>query len=132
MFLDASAIVAIIVREADCDSLAATLGAAKSVSISPIAKFEAALAIARIRKAPSVEAASREVDNFLALYRAKHIDITPQIGEVAVAAFARFGKGRGRASLNMGDCFSYACAKVLRVPLLCKGDDFVHTDIKIA
>ena len=32
----------------------------------------------------------------------------------------------------MGDCFAYACAKVHKVPLLCKGDDFVHTDIEIA
>ena len=41
-------------------------------------------------------------------------------------------KGRHRAALNMGDCFAYACAKMNRVPLLCKGDDFVHTDIRIA
>jgi len=32
----------------------------------------------------------------------------------------------------MGDCFSYACAKIHRVPLLFKGDDFIHTDIRIA
>ncbi len=32
----------------------------------------------------------------------------------------------------MGHCFFYACARQHRVPLLFKGDDFVHTDIRIA
>ena len=31
--------------------------------------------------------------------------------------------------LNFGDCFSYALAKSLDVPLLYKGDDFAQTDI---
>lgn len=39
------------------------------------------------------------------------------------------GKGRHRAGLNSGDCFSYALAKVSGTALLFKGDDFVHTDI---
>jgi len=51
----------------------------------------------------------------------------------ALEAFARFGKGQGhRAGLNMGDCFSYACAKMRNVPLLCKGNDFIHTDLSLA
>jgi ribonuclease VapC len=29
----------------------------------------------------------------------------------------------------MGDCFSYACAKAYRVPLLYKGNDFPQTDL---
>jgi ribonuclease VapC len=41
----------------------------------------------------------------------------------------RFGKGRHAASLNMGDCFSYALAKIRDFPLLFKGDDFSKTDI---
>ena len=32
----------------------------------------------------------------------------------------------------MGDCFSYALAKVSREPLLFKGDDFRKTDVKAA
>jgi ribonuclease VapC len=49
---------------------------------------------------------------------------------VARAAFSRFGKGRHPASLNYGDCFSYALAQVLGEPLLFKGDDFSQTDIR--
>jgi ribonuclease VapC len=47
---------------------------------------------------------------------------------------ARFGKGRGEppAVLNFGDLFAYALARHLDVPLLFKGDDFPHTDIRPA
>ncbi|OQM76196.1 toxin [Pseudaminobacter manganicus] len=53
-----------------------------------------------------------------------------QLAEVAVSAHARFGRGTGhRANLNLGDCFSYALARTRNLPLLFKGDDFIHTDI---
>ena len=45
-------------------------------------------------------------------------------------AFTRFGKGRHRAGLDYGDCFSYALAMVVGEPLLFKGDDFNHTDVE--
>ena len=47
-------------------------------------------------------------------------------------AFLRFGKGRHPAKLNYGDCFAYALAKSLGMPLLFKGEDFRHTDIRPA
>lgn len=49
----------------------------------------------------------------------------------AEKAFERFGKGRHPASLNMGDCFSYAVAAVAKAPLLFKGRDFSQTDLKL-
>jgi ribonuclease VapC len=49
----------------------------------------------------------------------------------AESAFERFGKGRHRASLNMGDCFSYAVSTVAKAPLLFKGQDFSKTDLKL-
>jgi ribonuclease VapC len=57
--------------------------------------------------------------------------IDREIALVAVEAFDRFGKGRHPAALNMGDCFAYACARQLDAPLLCKGNDFPRTDIKL-
>jgi ribonuclease VapC len=50
----------------------------------------------------------------------------------AMEAFLRFGKGRHPAGLNFGDCFSYATAKLAGQPLLCKGEDFAKTDIRLA
>jgi ribonuclease VapC len=50
--------------------------------------------------------------------------------DAAFGAFVVFGKGSGHpASLNFGDVFSYALAKVRGLPLLFKGNDFSETDI---
>ena len=49
--------------------------------------------------------------------------------DLAVRAILAFGKGRHPAKLNLGDCFAYALAKSLDVPLLFKGEDFARTDI---
>jgi ribonuclease VapC len=47
-------------------------------------------------------------------------------------AYREFGRAsRHAAGLNYGDCFSYALAAQFREPLLCKGNDFVHTDIQL-
>jgi ribonuclease VapC len=51
--------------------------------------------------------------------------------KVARKAFSKFGKGRHKANLNFGDCFSYALAKITGAPLLFKGNDFNRTDIKL-
>jgi ribonuclease VapC len=51
---------------------------------------------------------------------------------IAGDAYRRFGKGRHKARLNYGDCFSYALAKSLDLPLLFKGEDFRHTDVRPA
>jgi ribonuclease VapC len=61
------------------------------------------------------------------------VPIDAAIARKAVAAFAMYGKGRGHpAQLNLADCMSYACAKIHRVPLLFKGNDFSRTDIQVA
>ncbi len=61
------------------------------------------------------------------------ISFTPEQARLAFDALKRFGKGRGTmASLNFGDCFAYALAKELQAPLLCKSDDFAHTDLQPA
>lgn len=66
----------------------------------------------------------------LADLKAVRMAITPEIGEKAVAAMAKYGKGRGHpAQLNFGDCFSYAMAKAADVPLLYVGADFSRTDL---
>ncbi len=61
------------------------------------------------------------------------VAFTADHARLAREAYARFGKGsRSRARLNLGDCFSYALAKVKDEPLLFKGDDFTHTDVRAA
>ena len=64
MFVDASAIVAILTREPEADALADVLESARSPITSPIATLEAVLGVCRKRHA-SVEEAEKDVREFL-------------------------------------------------------------------
>jgi ribonuclease VapC len=132
MFIDASAIVAILTREPGADALADVLESARSPITSPIAMFEAALGICRKRHA-SVEEAEEDVREFLGVAGVRTVLIAEREAETALAAFSRYGRGRGHpAQLNLGDCFAYAMAKNHRTALLFKGEDFDKTDIPVA
>ena len=50
----------------------------------------------------------------------------------SVEAYRRFGKGRHPASLNFGDCMTYAVAILTGEPLLFVGSDFSKTDVGVA
>jgi ribonuclease VapC len=129
MFVDASAMVAILTREDDAEALADRLDAARRPITSGIAVFEATLGICRKRHS-SVEEAESDLREFLATAKVEVVDVTDQEASTALKAFARYGKGRGHpAQLNMGDCFAYAVAKSHDVELLYKGDDFSKTDL---
>ena len=131
MFVDASAICAILLGEDEMADFVARLEASKSSITSPLAIYEATLALAR--EIPGgVPAARRFVAQFLAEARIAVIALGEAEGDRALEAFDRCGKGRHPARLNMGDCFAYACARTHGVPLLFKGDDFGRTDIAIA
>jgi ribonuclease VapC len=132
MFVDASAIVAILTREPEADALTDILDQARSATTSPIAVFEAALGICRKRHA-SVEEAEQDVGEFLEMAGVRMVAITDKEAHTALAAFSRYGKGRGHpAQLNLGDCFAYAMAKNAQITLLFKGEDFDKTDIQPA
>lgn len=129
MFVDASAIVAILTAEPEADALADLLDAARSPVTSPIAVFEAALGICRKRHA-SVMEARQDVLEFLEAAAVRMVSVTGPEMETALDAFARYGKGTGHpAQLNLGDCFAYAVAKNHRISVLFKGDDFSKTDV---
>jgi ribonuclease VapC len=131
MFVDASAIVAILVEESDAASLTKRLEQAVAPCTSPIAIYEAAAGVARVRSV-EIRTAETILDRFLDQARVRVVPITAEIGRGALTAFERYGRGRHPAALNMGDCFAYACARVLDMPLLFKGDDFPLTDVTIA
>jgi ribonuclease VapC len=132
MFVDASAIVAILTREPEADALADLLDGARAPITSAIAIFEAALGICRKRHA-SVAEAEADVREFLALARVQVVPIGAHEAETALDAFGRYGKGRGHpAQLNLGDCFAYTVAQNHRTALLFKGADFSQTDIRAA
>ena len=132
MFVDASAIVAILTREPEADAFTDLLGGARSPITSPIAVFEATLGICRKHHA-SVEEAEADVRDLLATAGVRLVAITAKEGETALNAFSRYGKGRGHpAQLNLGDCSACAVARNYRASLLFKGNDFNKTDIRSA
>ena len=127
MVIDSSAIMAILLGEADADELAIALVADSNRWISAVTALESAIVI-EARKGP---AGARELD---LLFHHAEIEVIPMdVDQVALArsAWRRYGKGRHRANLNLGDCCSYALARSSGEPLLCKGDDFVHTDLHL-
>lgn len=71
------------------------------------------------------------LERFLQRNDIKTIPFTDEHAEIALDAFNRFGKGRHKASLNYGDCMTYATAYIAREPLLCVGEDFIHTDLPL-
>ena len=131
MFVDASAIIAIIGDEEDGPTLAARLGQAGKAYVSPIVIYEAIAGLAR-RRACTISQAEELVDLFMSEAGVETIEINARIGRDAIRAFEQYGTGRHKADLNMGDCFAYACANARRTSLLFKGNDFVHTDVEVA
>ncbi|TIX94604.1 MAG: type II toxin-antitoxin system VapC family toxin [Mesorhizobium sp.] len=141
MFLDASAITALILREADADRLLRRIETAETLYFSPSSAFEAILGIARRKsvaesgdQAPTppalIDQCRTIVIGFLAELKAVEVPLDAAIRELAVKAARDYGRYVGHpAKLNFGDCFSYACAKAYRVPLLYKGNDFLQTDL---
>ena len=132
MFVDASAMVAILTRGPEADRFSALLVKAKNPITSAIAIFEAAVGIARKRNV-SVQLVQRDLDVFLSAAKISVVEISAPEALEALSAFARYGKGQGHpAQLNLGDCFAYAVAKTNGVALLFQGDDFSKTDIAVA
>lgn len=128
MIVDASAIVAILGREPEADRLSTRLRAAPRRSTHPISIYEAVLAVERLTRG-TADRARALVDDFMSDLDVEVLGIGSAEAAAATDAFARYGKGRHPASLNMGDCFSYAVAKLRGAPLLYKGDDFALTDL---
>lgn len=132
MFIDASALVAIVAREPDHEELKRRLKGHQRRTISAFVVYEATLALSRIGGV-SLDDARALVMEFKKIFAVAEVNIEMRFAAVALDAFQRYGRGQGhKAKLNMGDCFAYACAKALNASLLFKGDDFIHTDIKIA
>ena len=132
MFVDASAIVAILTDEEEAQDLAEALEAASEPITSPIAVWEAAASVSR----KTGRRADAELPDILAFLDVAEVRIAPvdmTMTAAAVAAFDRYGRRSGhRADLNMGDCFAYAFAKQRNVALLYKGKYFDLTDLRQA
>jgi ribonuclease VapC len=128
IFVDTSALIAILAEEPDAPTFAAKIEAEAECISGAHVILETSMRFATISGlTPTM--ADGQVTN---VFREAGIAVVPvdeDVAHVAVAAFERYGKGRGKARLNFGDCLSYACAKVHGARLLFKGGDFAQTDI---
>ena len=128
MVVDTSALVAILKAEAEATALLHCLGGSRHSTIATPTLLEAQIVMV------SQVGEAGLVDLELLLSRA---EIRPMAFDGnhlrwAVHGWHHYGKGRHRAGLNFGDCFSYGLAMALDRPLLFKGDDFSRTDVKVA
>jgi ribonuclease VapC len=128
IFVETSALIAMIAAEPDGPSLAAKLAAEdQSISAGHVILETSMRLAALLRLTPT--AADALVTRLLREAGTAVVPITEDVAHGAVIAFERYGKGRNRAALNIADCLSYACAKAHGARLLFKGGDFAHTDI---
>ena len=131
IFVDASALIAIITQEPDALDLTACLEGERLRYYSAMAAWETVAGLCRSYMF-SVESARVRFQLFREALNLQFVTVGEREFELAAQAYAEFGKGRHPAALNMGDCFAYACAKANRAALLFKGDDFEKTDIRAA
>jgi len=128
LVVDTSALVAILKSEPEASAFADLLAASRTYA-SQATLFE--LHCVAIRSAGII-------DPGLAASLLDKLEISPVAFDTtqraaAQIAYERYGRGtKHPAQLNMGDCFSYALARTRSLPLLFKGEDFIHTDIEPA
>ncbi|MFN3351003.1 type II toxin-antitoxin system VapC family toxin [Pseudorhodoplanes sp.] len=123
--VDTSAIVSIIRQEEDALALADVIDEQDRALMSAVSFVETSMVVNGRR----LDVNLANIEDILAAMSIEIVPLSVDDGKAAVSGFMRFGKGRHRARLNFADCFSYGLAKSRNLPLLFKGDDFLHTDL---
>lgn len=126
--IDSSALIAILRDEPERDRFINAIVDYGSPRISSGTYVEATM-VMQLRWG---DRGGRELDALIDEVGIEIIAFDHDQAKAARDGLRRYGKGLHRAPLNFGDCFTYALAKTLDVPLLSKGDDFALTDVKRA
>lgn len=125
MVIDSSALVAVIRGEPESQHFLMLIRSAVPRVVAAPTAVEASI----VMLSKFGEAGLTALEELMAETRIEVAPVTAEHVAIAIDAFRRFGKGRHRAGLNFGDCFSYALARTTGESLLFKGDDFNHTDV---
>jgi ribonuclease VapC len=126
--VDTSAVLAVLLREPSCDAVLDRLCGASQPAVAAPTRTEILL-VALVKLG---ELGQERARDFLERQAILTVGWDQELADAAALAFQRFGKGRHPSGLNFGDCFSYALAQQLRVPLLFVGNDFSQTDLEAA
>ena len=125
MIVDSSAAVAILTNEPERAAFIRLLVDATAKSMSASTLLESSMVVlSRLPTSPAFQ----ELDVLITRAQIVIEPTTQMDALVAREAFRIYGKGRHPAGLNFGDCFTYALARRLNRPILCKGNDFGQTD----
>ncbi len=123
--VDTSALMAIIKEEPEAQDCIAALTKDTDRSISAGTAAEAMI----VADNRGVGRQMRELIERLAI---EVVPVTSAGARLVAAAYGRWGRGKGSAGLNFGDCFAYALAKERGCDLLFIGGDFAKTDVSSA
>ena len=133
MIVDTSALIALLLGERDAAEIASKLARAKARN--PPTRMSAAnwLEGAMVAESREGRSGADDYDELVSMAGIEILSVTREHARLARIAFRRYGRGSGSpARLNFGDCLAYAVAVALDAPLLFKGDDFTHTDVRRA
>ena len=128
MILDSSAIVCLVEEEEGHADLMDVVSAASVVAVGAPTLFETAIVLI----ARDGMAGRAALSVFLEQNEILSLPFDGHHATIAAEAFLRYGKGRHPARLNYGDCMTYATARLADAPLLCVGEDFARTDLRLA
>jgi ribonuclease VapC len=124
--LDTSAVAAVVLGEPDAEALLSfMLADVGSLLLSAATRVEVGIVV----EARQGHEATNDLRILLDRLGVEIVPVDVVHVEAALSAWNRFGKGRHPAGLNLGDCLTYALAKVSGASLLYKGQDFRQTDV---
>jgi len=126
--VDTSAVLAVLLRELVAEAVLERLCQAVQPAVAAPTRSEILL-VALVKLGEIGQERARQ---FLDQQAFLTVAWDGELADQAAVAFSRFGKGRHPSGLNFGDCFSYALAERLKVPLLFVGNDFSRTDLENA
>ena len=127
--VDSSALIAILRREPEADSFLQAVVSADQCFLSSVSLLETSMVLAGRSGDATLW---RDLDTLIMRAGMQIVAQDAELAKAAREAFLRYGKGRHPAALNLGDCASYALAKMRDLPLLFKGEDFSRTDLTAA
>ncbi len=127
MVIDTSAILAILLGEAEAETFIRAIADDQRRLVSAFTVLEASVVLMARKGAAAV----RELDLLLHGAQITIVSFDPDQARIARSAFESFGKGRHPAALNLGDCCSYALVRSSGEVLLFKGNDFSQSDIRL-
>ena len=121
--VDTSALMAIVLNEAQAEPCMAAIERADRLLISAGTVAEA-LIVAERRNVGT------EMGELIAGLGFEIVPVTEASARRIASIYGRWGKGVSPAALNFGDCFAYDVAAGNDCPLLHVGDDFSRTDLR--